>query len=259
MQLALVSSRPQVPVVRRMDQLRSDPDFLVRTAYGALHHCVSPAILLQSPARTLRAPLYLIAEVREITRSELILEMAEISSSVMPSAEVLLLRDHRSGCPAAIPPASQSAEWLWPDGDLALVSRSQNQHLRVSTGAIKRYPRCGRVSIKSRLLGVVPQDFTHRLIALFKPRSKSTKVLSAPQFLGEFFPRYNLTGALQQQNEHLKRLLLQLEPQRLPATRRIAYPPQRPQNGFSAEWLPLGYYFITSLARRQPPISGELI
>src|SRR5438876_10966904 len=35
--------------------------------------------------KDLRAPLYLIADVREITRSEVILDTAEINSSVMPS------------------------------------------------------------------------------------------------------------------------------------------------------------------------------
>ena len=35
--------------------------------------------------RDLREPLYFMTEVREMTRSELILDMAEISFSVMPS------------------------------------------------------------------------------------------------------------------------------------------------------------------------------
>ena len=56
-----------------------------------------------------------------------------------------------------------------------------------------------------------------RLMALFKPRSKSTKVLLLHSLRVSSSRVTTSPGTLQQQNEHLKRLLLQLEPRALTA------------------------------------------
>src|SRR6266403_5803712 len=61
------------------------------------------------------------------------------------------------------------------------------------------------------LLGAVPENFTQAVNSFVQTAIEVDEGIVAPQSPGEFFPRYNFAGTLQQQNEHLKRLLLQLE------------------------------------------------
>src|ERR1035437_6683594 len=123
-------------------------------------------------ARDLPARLYRITDVREMTRNRLIREMAAMSSSVMPSEKYSW-----DGSPERLSSGSTARESMRGARGGSIGPCSSSRATAV-TWARKRYPRCGRVSMKRGLSALSPRASRSLLIALFSPRPKSTKVLS---------------------------------------------------------------------------------
>src|ERR1035441_8472444 len=129
-------------------------------------------------ARDLPARLYRITDVREMTRNSLIREMAAMSSSVMPSEKYSW-----DGSPERLSSGSTARESMRGARGGSIEPCSSSRDTAV-TWATKRYPRCGKVSMKRGLSALSPRASRSLLIALFSPRSKSTKVLSGAGGLG---------------------------------------------------------------------------
>src|SRR5437867_10029184 len=82
--LPFITLSPDVLIGGYLDQPRRDPNLVPGTQHASFHHGIYVQ-LAGIWASGLRTPLYVITEVREITRNALICPSLAINRSVMPS------------------------------------------------------------------------------------------------------------------------------------------------------------------------------
>jgi hypothetical protein len=86
LKISFKALRPEVLFSRHLDQLGRDPYAFAGTQHGSFHHGFHVQ-LARDLGQGLANVLYIITEVREITRSALICPRSAINASVIPSAK----------------------------------------------------------------------------------------------------------------------------------------------------------------------------